>query len=272
MLVFASGVTAAVSSLFPLSRGRLVSQLAELGVQAGGVLLVHTSFRAVRPVEGGPGGLIDALQTAIGPEGTLVMPSWTGSDDEAFSPERTPAAEDLGVTSATFWRRPGVARSNHPFAFAAAGPLARTIVDGPLPLPPHVRESPVGRVHDLNGQVLLLGVGHDANTTLHLAECMAQVPYGVPKHITVVDEGRPVRVEYRENDHCCERFGLADGWLRSEALQAAGEVGYSDARLFRSRDLVRLALDRLRRDPLVFLHPRGAGCADCEAARNSIGG
>jgi aminoglycoside 3-N-acetyltransferase-4 len=202
-------------------RAELVAQLRELGVREGGVLLVHTSFRAVRPVEGGPAGLIDALLTAIGPGGTLVMPSWTGDDEEPFDPAATPASADLGVVADTFWRLPGAMRSAHPFALAALGPLAEQITRDPLPLPPHVPESPVGRVHELDGQVLLLGVGHDADTTLHLAELIASVPYRVPKHITVLQDGRPVRVPYGENDHCCERFTLADEWLRGASARAA---------------------------------------------------
>lgn len=50
----------------PLSRGEVVDQLRALDVRPGGVLLVHTSFRAVRPIEGGPLGLIDALRSALG--------------------------------------------------------------------------------------------------------------------------------------------------------------------------------------------------------------
>ncbi|MGH7551829.1 MAG: AAC(3) family N-acetyltransferase, partial [Longimicrobiales bacterium] len=47
---------------------------------------------------------------------------WTGNDDEPFDPATTRAAEALGVVPDTFWRLPGVLRSNHLFAFAAAGP------------------------------------------------------------------------------------------------------------------------------------------------------
>src|SRR5262249_23639480 len=153
------------------------NQLRSLGVQDGGILLVHTSFRETRPIEGGPNGLIEAILDAVGPAGTLVMPSWTGNDDEPFDQARTPAAADLGIVADLFWRRPGVLRSSHPFAFAAAGPAAARIISGPLPLPPHILDSPVGHVYELEGQVLLLGVGHDANTTLHLAEIFAVVPY-----------------------------------------------------------------------------------------------
>jgi len=247
----------------------LIEQLRALGVTEGSVLLVHTSFRSVRPIEGGPAGLVEAIRQSLGPRGTLVMPSWTGSDEEVFDPERTPAAPDLGIVADTFWRMPGVLRSRHPFAFAALGPEAARFTADPLPLPPHVPASPVGRVHDLDGQVLLLGVGHDANTTLHLAEILAAVPYGLPKHCTIERGGRRVQVKYRENDHCCQRFALADEWLRERGLQAEGPVGSAHARLSRARAIVTVARAFLARDPLVFLHPADAGCVECDRARAS---
>lgn len=252
-----------------LTRAGVTRQLRALGVREGGVLLVHTSFRAVRPIEGGPLGLIDALRGALGPEGTLVMPSWPGDDDQPFDPTITPASPSLGVVAETFRRLPEVRRSEHFHAFAAVGPRAREITSDPLPLPPHIPESPVGRVHDLDGQVLLLGVGHEADTTLHLAELVAGVPYRVPKHCTVLQDGRPVRVDYGENDHCCLRFALADDWLRARGLQAEGRVGYAPARLAQARDVVAVAVEHLERDLVWFLHPRGAGCSECDAARAS---
>lgn len=253
-----------------LEHAELVHQLRALGVKPGDVLLVHTSFRAVRPVEDGPFGLIRALREALRPEGTLVMPSWSGNDDEPFDRTSSPANPDLGVTADMFWRLPGVHRSDHLQAFAAAGPAAQVILADPLPLPPHIPESPVGRVHDHDGKVLLLGVGHDANTTLHLAELMAQVPYRSPSYCTVLEHGRPVRIDYGENNHCCVRFALADDWLRREGLQREGRVGHAEARLMRSRDLVRLAVARLTRDPLLFLHQPEDGCVECDEARASI--
>lgn len=252
-----------------LSRADVANQLRSHGVEEGGVLLVHTSFRAVGRVEGGPLGLIEALRAALGSDGTLVMPSWTGDDDEPFDSATTPASPDLGVVPETFWRLPGVVRSDHPFACAAAGPQAERITSGPLPIPPHIPESPVGRVYELDGQVLLLGVGHDSDTTLHLAELLAGVPYRVPKHCTVLQDGRSVRIDYGENDHCCARFAFADGWLRARGLQSEGRVGHAHTRLARARDIVEVARKHLARDPLLFLHPARAGCAECDEARRS---
>lgn len=251
-------------------RTEVADQLRALGVRAGGVLLVHTSFRALRPIEDGPLGLIASLQDALGPDGTLVMPSWTGDDELPFDPATTPAAGDLGATADLFWRQPGVMRSDHPQAFAAIGPRAEEVVKTPLPLPPHVPDSPVGRVHGLAGQVLLLGVGHEADTSLHLAELIAEVPYGVPRHCMVLQDGKRVRIDYLENDHCCRRFALADDWLRARGLQFEGPVGHGTARLARARDIVDLAVDAMHREPTIFLHGSGEGCADCDEVRRSI--
>ncbi len=258
-------------SLREISIAEVADQLHALGVGEGDVLLVHTSFRAIRPIEGGVSGLIAALRAALGPQGTLVMPSWTGSDEEPFDPATTPASPDLGAVADTFWRLPGVVRSSHAFAFAASGPRAQAIVSGPLPLPPHVPDSPAGHVHDLNGKVLLIGVDHDADTMIHVAELLANVPYRVPKHITVPKNGRPSRIEYLENDCCCRRFNLMNEWLRAGGLQSEAPIGHAHARLARARDIVAVALDALHRDPLVFLHSPEARCAECDAARRSVG-
>ena len=85
----------------------LANQLLDLGVEPGGALVVHSSYRAVRPVEGGPQGVIDALREVVGPDGTIVMPSWSGDDDHPFDPE-APSSADLGVIADTFWRHPAI--------------------------------------------------------------------------------------------------------------------------------------------------------------------
>ncbi len=248
----------------------IVAQLNALGVHKGDVLLVHTSFRATRPIERGPAGLIEALVHALGSEGTLVMPSWTGDDDQPFDPATTPAAPNLGIVADIFWRLPSARRGRHPFAFAARGPKADLITTDPLVLPPHQQDSPVGRVLECDGRILLLGVNHDANTTIHLAELLAGVPYRIPHHITVAGENGPERIDYLENDHCCELFRSADDWLGQAGRQSEGIVGHAPSRLVRSRDLIDTVLPHLKRDPLVFLHPTDFDCEECARARAGI--
>ena len=247
--------------------GVLERQLAALDIERGGVLLVHTAFSRVAPIERGPQSLIAALAAAIGPDGTLVMPSMCDDDGVPFDPTSA-ACRALGIVADTFWRMPGVLRSDNPHAFAARGPLAATITARhPVDIP-HGIDSPPGRVYELGGQVLLLGVGHDCNTTVHVAEHLAGVRYRLPKYATVMERGRPKRYDYGETDHCCERFALLDQWLAGR--QRRGTVGRAEARLARSRDIVDAALEHLRENETVFLHPAGGPCGECNAARSSI--
>ena len=251
-----------------ISQQRMMQQLLDLGVIPGGVLLVHCSFSRVKPVEGGPLGLIRALHAALGPKGTLVMPSMTDDDDQPFDSRHTPCI-GMGVVANTFWQLPDVLRSNSPHAFAAQGPQARRIT-APHPVDvPHGLDSPVGRVYELDGQVLLLGVGHDANTTIHLAELLAGVRYRRKKHAVLLQEGRVTRLDYAEIDHCCENFGLVDTWLEAEKLQRRGSVGYAEARLVRSRDIVDVVTSQLQRNETIFLHPLGVD-EECDEARASL--
>ncbi|MEP9357163.1 AAC(3) family N-acetyltransferase [Sphingomonas sp. KR3-1] len=250
-----------------ISRTRLVEQLRALGVREGGVLLVHTSFRAVRPVEGGPEGLIAALVEALGPMGTLAMPSATGDDDHVFDPATTPNRDDLGVVADRFWRMPGVVRSKHFDAVAALGPQAEWITGGPFVLPPAAPGSAIDRIRAAGGQVLLLGVTHHANTMLHLAELVGGAPYRSDFHYIGADG---TEVHYGENDSCCAKFELADDWLRAAGLQREGPVGHAEARLMDAEELVRIAAARVCEDPLVFLHAPGEGCEECDEARESL--
>ena len=253
----------------PITIAELTAQLHELGVTAGSVLLVHTSFSKVGPVENGPLGLIRALRAALGSDGTLVMPSMTDDDDHPFDP-RTTDCLGMGVVADMFWRLPGVLRSNSPHAFAAVGPDAvRITADHPLDMP-HGLDSPVGRVYDVDGQVLLLSVGHDANTTIHLAEALARVRYRRPKSVTILESGKPTRYGYDEIDHCCANFNFVDQWLDADGRQRHGCVGHGQARLARSRDVVATVCARLSANETVFLHEPGVD-SQCDEARASIG-
>ena len=80
----------------------------------------------------------------------------------------------------------------------------------------------MGRVYELDGQVLLLGIGHPSDTTIHLAELLAGVRYRRPKSVLVRQGEQIARVDYGENDHCCQNFAswLA-GWTRRVSSAAA---------------------------------------------------
>jgi hypothetical protein len=66
--------------------------LTGLGIRPGEVLAVHSSLSSIGRVEGGPDTLIDALVETVGPEGAIVMPSYSMSLLIALSEDRRLAA------------------------------------------------------------------------------------------------------------------------------------------------------------------------------------
>ncbi|HSG87579.1 MAG TPA: AAC(3) family N-acetyltransferase [Pseudomonadales bacterium] len=251
----------------PFTHATLLADLRALGVRPGMTLLVHTSLSRIGTVlGGGTQAVIQALLDALGPTGTLMMPTHSADLTEParwrhppipaewleqvraemlpFDPARTPTRA-MGVVAEAFRSWPGVLRSGHPHtSFAALGPAARALT-GTHRLGSGLGEdSPLGALYRLDGQVLLLGVGHGNNTSLHLAETRARWP-SKASH----EEGAPMRVdgearwvtfrELRHEDEDFPRIGAA--WETAGGAVALGRVGLAEARLFPQRPLVDFA-------------------------------
>jgi len=76
---------------------------------------------------------------------------------------------------------------------------------------------------------------------------------------------------YGEIDHCCQIFNLLDRWLEAEGFERRGIVRHAEAHLTRSRDIVGVALGRLRENETIFLHAVGVDI-ECDEARASLAG
>jgi aminoglycoside 3-N-acetyltransferase len=243
----------------------LTADLHALGVLPGGVLLMHSSFKSVGFVPGGPQAVVQAVLDALGPDGTLVVPTHTsGNSDPAdwsrppvpedwwdqirqeapgFDPARTPPSQWMGVLSETVRSWPGARRSTHPHvSFAALGPRAAGIVDHHRLDDALGEESPLGAVYRLDGQVLLLGCGHDSNTSMHLAEWRQPDP---PRHTAGASvrqgdgTGRWITWEDVEEDE--SDFDQIGSDFEATGACAIGPVGRATARLMRQRAVVDFA-------------------------------
>ncbi|MEO0410196.1 MAG: AAC(3) family N-acetyltransferase [Cyanobacteria bacterium P01_A01_bin.135] len=258
---------AIAASTQPVTTASLVMDLRALGLQPGQVVLIHSSLSAMGWVCGGAQAVLQALVTVLGPAGTLVMPTHSGDWSDpglwnhppvpkswwetiratmpAFDPDLTPT-RSMGVIPETFRKFPGALRSRHPtLSFAALGPKAGEIVGEQVLEDGLGEQSPLAKLYDLDGVVLLLGVGYSNNTTLHLAERRAlgddQVKHITGSPITIDGTRCWVRywqplVESDDFEPVGEAFEQQDGTLRRR------RVGQADARLMGARSLVDFAV------------------------------
>jgi aminoglycoside 3-N-acetyltransferase len=250
-----------------VTRDAISAGLIGLGLGRGDVVLAHSSMRSFGLIVGGAQALYLAVRDVLGPEGTLVMPSFTpqlchpstwrtadlaGSDlDEAarrmppFDRRRTPASRSMGVLAELLRAAPGSVRSGHPHvSFVAEGPQAAGIV-GSHPAEFRLSgQSPLGKLWELDATILMLGTSWGTCTALHLAEYA--VPYrGRRAGLWLLPVARAGGTRWREVPELLvwegdfERLGAA--YLASGLPAATIRIGDAPCRAIRMRPLVRFA-------------------------------
>lgn len=152
----------------------------------------------------------------------------------------------MGVIPELFRTWPGVIRSSHPIcSFAALGPNAVELTRDHDLHKEFGENSPIGRLYQLDGHVLLLGVPHGNNTSIHLAEFRATWPskHTQPEGTAILVDGQRRWVEFDRldlNDEDFDAIGEAYETLHNIPVH---KVGQADVHFLRQRPLIDFAVE-----------------------------
>ena len=174
-----------------LTKSDIIKGLKKLDLKKGDHIIVHSALSSLGEVVRGADTVIDAIIEVVGPEGTIIVPTF-GSSDKVFNPKKS--STNLGIIAQTLWQRPNAVRSRHPLASVAAiGAKADWLIEGHENKSlAHGEETPYIKLAEINGKILLLGVDQDRNTCLHCAEEIAQLPYLRTVRGKYVDRNRKI--------------------------------------------------------------------------------
>jgi len=261
-----------------ITRSRLVHDLRQLGLLPGQVVMLHASVKAIGWIVGGPDVVLQALLDVLTPAGTLMMyVGWESSPYELaewpeearqrameewppFNPATSRAYRKWSILTEYLRTWPGACRSDHPDAsFAAVGAQARWLTENHPLQYGYGPGSPLAKLCEAGGKVLLLGAPLDALTILHHAEHLARIPNKrvVRYQMPILRDGQRVWVDIEEFDTAA---GIVDwdgpeeyffGAIAREFLEIdqgrVGRVGAAQSYLFDAAALAQFGVRWMER-------------------------
>ncbi|MCC6791379.1 MAG: AAC(3) family N-acetyltransferase, partial [Thermomicrobiales bacterium] len=197
---------------------------------------------------------------------------WTARFDPVADRSQT------GAITEAIWHWPGAVRSWHPtHSVAAIGAGAAELVAGHHLVGPVGFGSPLDRAAARGGKVLLLGVGHVTNSTIHVGETHGKAPYlDIPFSAdafttgTVVTPEGDVSVEIVQPSGCSKGFGVVEQALRDRGAIRDGMIGGAVSQLMTGRDVIAVVAERLARDPsgVLCTDPHCYRCTQARLRKN----
>jgi aminoglycoside 3-N-acetyltransferase len=250
-------------SMASITQDDIVYGLRQLELEAGTPVLAHSSLSSFGYVRGGADAVIDALLETVGPKGTVLVPTLTGSETLSaenppfFDPATTPCW--TGRIPECFRQRAQAVRSLHPtHSVAAIGAQAQSLTKGhEYSITPCGPDSPYGRLAQAGGAILLLGVTHSCNTTFHYVEEIVGVSYHMQPRLAaaqVVKNGQTHTIHVMLHRYGAERnFDRLEPVFRERGIQREGQIGRAEVRLIDTRRMVELTRQVLLQDPTLLL-------------------
>lgn len=261
-----------------LTYHRLVAGLRSLGIEPGCPVVAHASLSSFGVIQGGAGTLVGALLATFS---ALMMPVFTyqtmvtpetgppnnaldygeaythNSQAEFFRPD-LPASRWMGIVPETLRKLPQARRSEHPIlSFAGVRvekALAAQTLQDPL--------APIRVLMEDSGWVVLLGVDHWANTSIHLGERLAGRKQFVRWALTAAGV-----VECSGFPGCSEAFETVTPAIQAWTRRV--EIGSALVQAIPLLELIGVVQELVAADPLALLCDRSY-CERCQAVRDDV--
>lgn len=240
----------------PLTKDAIRADLQNLGLQTGDIVEVHTALRKLGWVEGGAATVVDALMETVGPQGAILMSAYPVTPALPLTEEeiargitwKVQILDDpheksgLGAVVDEFRKRPDICLGRGLHRVCAWGRDAALFTrDG------------YRRLVEMDGRVLLLGVGIDRCSCMHLVEGNVPLPEDISRRFQLPDD--------LLRDYPRERWSIGygpetdDPWQKvwevalERGLVLQGRVGAAGSSLFQVRPVLAIFEEWRRADP-----------------------
>lgn len=236
----------------------LVAGFRSLGVEEGDTLLVHSSYKSFGPVDGGPQTVVNGLEAALGPTGTLIMPTFNFDFNKGQPWDVRSTPSKMGVLTELVRVDPRAKRVFHPFySFAILGKHADML--GNLRYKSsYERNSVFGKLRDLDGKIMVIGLSYtNSMTFFHHIEQMEGVDYRFLKQFTgeVTDwDGKTYTDTFEMLVRDIDQGVITEvdpmGFLMEEkgVIQSA-KIGEAEVKLMKANEVYAFTAREMRRDP-----------------------
>jgi aminoglycoside 3-N-acetyltransferase len=252
-----------------ITRAGLLAALRKAGVREGDILMAHTALSDFGYFDGGADCVIDTLLEAVGPKGTVAVPThslnWVGA--LPYDPKTSRSL--VGAITNQFLKRKNAVRSLHPtHSVAAIGPMAEMLVAGhDHTVAPQAREGFWGNLVKFNGKVLLM-CKQDSNTLLHAGELWGGAP--LPScQVHFLKDGSRVEATIPGMPWHTSSFKIVHERLAKSGLLKTTPLGESRMYLLRAQDGVDAMLQLMRENPLTPTKP-DCNCRWCTHIRANL--
>lgn len=261
-----------VDNLFSLS-GLCDDLRVSCRVKSGDTVIVHASARSVGRVVGGAPVIVRAIQEMLGPEGTVLVPSFSAPQENGLF-ELTQTPSRTGFISECLRRDPGSFRSMHPtHSVTGWGRLARSLTAGHEMTTALGPDSPLHKAAKQGAAILMIGCDLTACSLIHVAEALVRPPYlgkvaypGYDRALTLIDENG-ARRSYLPVDVPGDSagFGCVQEEMDRRGLIQWCRLGAASVMRLNAMDCLDVAVEMLRADSAALLcdRPSCRVCPSC---------